>query len=210
MKSKGSLFILGSLAFSVACLLGISLYLHRSHRAVAAPTEPDDVAETSARGERVAVASRPPRRFEEARRPTSAAPPLDPPPPLAAPSAAEASLNPKTDREMVAAVEAAFAADPTGSPGAANTQANIATAFRDPRMAGAVLREVDCHNSRCKLAVDFTDADADRHVFPQIFNALGSAGVDTAGLGFIVPERTERPDGTIAAVVHLYRSATPY
>jgi hypothetical protein len=34
---------------------------------------------------------------------------------------------------------------------------------------------------------------------------LGASGVDTKDLGFTVPEREIRPDGSIAAMIHLYR-----
>jgi len=140
--------------------------------------------------------------------PRSVSQPRPPLPALpAAPAAASATPNPaqaKTPEEFSREVEEAFAADSPADARSSEMQAGIAEAFRKPAAAGAVLRGVDCHRTRCRLTVDMTDEAADRRVFSDIFTLLASAGVDTDKLGFVVPTRTVREDGSVAAVVHLY------
>lgn len=125
------------------------------------------------------------------------------------PPSAPAEPQPQTPAEVTASLNAAFEADRPADAAAANTRVAIATAFRDPKAKGAELRDVDCRATRCRLSVEFTDKGADKRVLSDFFQLLGAAGVDTKDLGFTVPEREVRPDGSIAATIHLYRDDVP-
>jgi len=131
-------------------------------------------------------------------------------PPPAAPAVPEASpeAKPKTNEQLAAELDSAFLAEPA-SPAAADTRVKVATAFREDRAKGAMLREVDCRGTRCKLIVEFADNGADKRVMAEIFNILQTAEVDIADLGFVVPQRATATDGTISATIHLYKVSPP-
>ena len=107
-------------------------------------------------------------------------------------------------------VETAFASDPPAGEKARQEVAAITSAFKMPAARGAVLQQVECHATRCRMQIQFDDHDSDKRVISQIFDLLSSNGVDTHGLGFIIPTRTTDPDGKIEATIHLYpASASP-
>jgi len=123
----------------------------------------------------------------------------------AAPEIAPRPPAPRSDAEMSSALNAAFEADQPGGPETAQTRTAIAAAFRDARATGALLRGVECRATRCRLDVEFTDKRADKRLLSQIFVLLSSNGVDTKDLGFTIPTREVRPDGSVVATIHLYR-----
>jgi len=162
----------------------------------------EDEAEATPNGEESGVSaprrrSLPPPRAARARGDRSGA--------EAAPEMAPRPAAPRSDAEMASALNAAFDADRPGGPETGQTRTAIATAFRDARATGAMLRGVECRATRCRLDVEFTDKGADKRVLSQIFVLLSSNGVDTKGLGFTVPTREVRPDGSVVATIHLYR-----
>jgi hypothetical protein len=131
------------------------------------------------------------------------APPPAPAAPPPAPAAGPAEMTPQQE---AAQLNDAFAADPPADEAAANQRVAIATAFRAPAARGAALREIDCRATRCRMTVEFSDAGADKRVLSDLFKLLASAGVESQALGFTVPTREERSDGSIVATIHLYRA----
>jgi hypothetical protein len=146
-----------------------------------------------------------PRGYERVpeRRMPAPAPPPGLPPPAPAPAAEPAEMTPEQE---AAKFNDAFDADRPADEAAGNRRVAIATAFRSPAAKGAALRDIDCRATRCRLAVEFTDAVADKRVLSDLFKLLASAGLETQALGFTVPTREERSDGSIVATIHLYRA----
>jgi hypothetical protein len=205
-KSKFPIVVAGLLLVPCALLAAAGVAWHQAGKRAAAtrPLEEPILGEGEGRPSNRAPAweAQPPRTtvaFAE-REPAAATPPEKAP---------DKPVE-KSPEEVVRALDDAFARDVADEAAASNTRTGIAAAFKDARFAGASLREVDCRKTRCRLAVDLNDEDADNRVFSSIFEVLGSSGVDVEGLGVIVPTRTARPDGTVAAVVHLYRGEAPY
>lgn len=139
---------------------------------------------------------RPPQHLALAPSPPPAVPP--------APPAAEPAMM--TPEQETAKLNEAFDRDRPADEAAGNRRVAIATAFRSPAANGAALRDLDCRATRCRMAVEFTDAAADKRVLSDLFALLKSAGLETRELGFTVPIREERADGSIVATVHLYRA----
>jgi hypothetical protein len=113
--------------------------------------------------------------------------------------------EPKSAAELAAAVEEAFQADKPPTLASTRMAARVTDAFRGANAEGTQIRQVDCRETRCRVSLEFKDAATDKHVLSGIFGLLGSSGVDTEGLGFIVSSRDVQPDGSVMATIHLYR-----
>jgi hypothetical protein len=106
-------------------------------------------------------------------------------------------------------LDAAFRTDAPAGPAAKQTADSITSAFNTPNAKGATLQRVECHATRCRMEVQFDDLDSDKRIFKGIFELLSSNGIDTRGLGFVVPTRTTSADGKIEATVHLFHADDP-
>lgn len=131
------------------------------------------------------------------------------PEPAEAPSRDDdANGEPRNTEDVAREFDTAFAADLPPNAASRQTESAVLSAFRDPRANGARLGRVDCRQTRCRLAIEFADQEADKRVMKDIFTLLSSSGVDVDGLGFIVPTRETQSSGAVAATIHLYRVPT--
>jgi hypothetical protein len=143
-----------------------------------------------------------PRGYARAPERPAAAP--EAPPVAPAPAAEPVGMTPE---EVATKLNDAFYADRPGDETAGNRRVAIAAAFRSPAASGAALRDIDCRATRCRMAVEFTDTGADRRVVSELFNLLEAGGLETRELGFTIPTREERSDGSVVATIHLYHAA---
>jgi hypothetical protein len=65
----------------------------------------------------------------------------------------------------------------------------------------ANLKSVECRGANCRLEVSFAESDSDRIVVEKLF-ASPDAKMDMAGT---IPVREENEDGSVDAVVYLYK-----
>jgi hypothetical protein len=124
--------------------------------------------------------------------------------------AASAEPEGKAPEQIAAELEEAFRTDRPADASSTRMQGGISGAFQnDERAKGAVIRQIDCRGTRCRLAVDFENEAANNRVMIEMFTMLAAAGVDTTNLAFTIPTRTVDGDGKVNAVVHLYRVPDP-
>ncbi len=107
--------------------------------------------------------------------------------------------------EFAQRIEDAFAMEPPSDRDARRMSSSIAAAFRLPAAEGALLENVECRGTRCRLQISFDDAESDRRVARDMFDLLASSGVDTHGLRFVIPTRSDEPNGKVKATLHLFR-----
>ena len=133
-------------------------------------------------------------------------PPPPPQPPLA-PETEASDPQPaveKTPAELGAALEAAFRADAPPDHKAKELSESVSAALREPAAHGMTLDSVECHATRCRLAVQFDNESSDKRVLPEFFSLLTAKGVDVQGMRFVVPIRETAPDGKIRATIHVF------
>jgi hypothetical protein len=84
------------------------------------------------------------------------------------------------------------------------TSESVSSALREPAAHGMTLDSVECHATRCRLAVQFDDESSDKRVLPEFFSLLVAKGIDVQGMRFVVPIREPAPDGKIHATIHVF------
>jgi hypothetical protein len=130
-----------------------------------------------------------------------------PPQPPLAPQTEASDPQPaveKTPAELGAALEAAFRADAPPDHKAKELSESVSSALREPAAHGMTLDSVECHATRCRLAVQFDDESSDKRVLPEFFSLLVAKGIDVQGMRFVVPIREPAPDGKIHATIHVF------
>jgi hypothetical protein len=132
----------------------------------------------------------------------------EPPPPMVTPDVSQESATVSPEK-YAQDLEAAFRSDAPAGQAAKQTADSITSAFNSPIARGATLQHVECHATRCRMEIRFDSVDTDKRIFTGIFDLLSSNGVDTRGLGFVVPARTTSSDGKIDATVHLFHTEDP-
>jgi hypothetical protein len=204
MSATKKALVLGlSLAASVLLLIFAGALKHRFERA----TKEHVSIATGADAEPPPVA---PRRWAPSRprlAPASLELPDNSPLPASAKSVGTSLMVSKSDKEYQEELNRAFNADRPADANSSKTASAIVNAFGDVRAQGAHLAEVECHASRCRLGVDFSDKAADHRVMEDLYTLLSEAGLDVTTLDLAVSARDRRPDGTISATIHLFRSA---